>query len=725
MRKIILSLLLIIINTIYAQVQYSGRPIGAQLKVARHQANTLIELPSFSQEEITNTSEIHHKSLKFAHPFSVNITSTNAGIWSTSPNGQEVWQVSFHSKGAASLNVIFSRFRLPEGGKVFIYNKDMSHVIGAFTHLNNKKSGVLPTLPIQGDYITVEYQAPKNPDFEAELSIGTINHDYLGFYNKLGKFGDAASCEKDASCYTDDIYQSSIRSTVKLIIDGNELMTGTLVNNTLKDATPYVLTAAHGYEEHNMDAASTLFVFNYQVPYCFATVEGTREQSVAGGEMLCYSPNINNSGLDFALLKMSIKPPMAYLPAYAGWSLSTDLPSQTHCVHHPQGDVKKISFDDNSVVISSMSTSDHSYLNNGHWRVLTWEEGVTEGGSSGSGIFNNKNQFLGGLSGGAADCNHPRDDFFYRIDLAWEAPTNTDSTLSQWLDSNQTGVRELDAYIPDDIQQTKRTSHINALSEISSVKSEEYGNIAGNNQLGITRFVEKFESHDSTCIIGFYFVPSEGTSMSYANINIWSGNSTPDSLLYSSPLIIKRWSNSFPNSQDGHSGGYYLKENLALNENFVMLPQGICTDKNIFIGFEVNNTQQEAPFGLSLCNTNSNNNAYYYDGYWHLYSQLENYNKATSLWIEPILYSHGSKTSLHYQQKKKVLLWPNPVNDSHELHVNTCLSSSISIYTIEGKRCICPMRSDLNTSTIIDTRTLEQGTYLLKTGKQVEIFIKH
>ena len=726
MKTKLLTLLIFFTYLLNGQIQHQGKPLGTTVKTKRTSlvSQSSIVLPPFVAPALTTDTIPRHKTLTFAHAFEVNLTPDNAGTWSTTSSGQDIWQVNIKSEGAASLNVVFSQFKLPKGGKVFIYNHDMSHIIGAFTHENNKKSGMLPTLPIKGDFITVEYQAPIHSNETLKLCIGSINHDYLGVFEKVGDFGDAASCEKNVSCYENDYFDISQRSVVKLIINGTELMTGTLVNNTRKDGTPYIITAAHGYREHNMNAASTLFVFNYKVPHCFTQIEGSREQSIAGGEMLCYSPNTDDNGLDFALIKLSATPPAAYRPVYAGWSHSADTPSAVHCIHHPLGDVKKISFDDDALSIASLTTDDAKYRSNGHWKVSTWEEGITEGGSSGAGIFNSKNQFLGGLSGGAASCSYPRNDYFYRMDLAWNAATDGDSTLSQYLDSKQTGVDEITYYIPEKVSSIQQLTHINSESEVSAVRGDSFGNIAGNNHLGITRFVEKFEATDSSYIYGFYFVPSDGTSSSVVDINIWSGDDKPSELIFSEALILKRWSNSFPSSLSGSTGGYYIKTDWALAENFVQLPEKIGVKGNFFIGFSVDNSQQDSPFGLTLTNNNSQENAYFYDGNWQPYSTLGGYYKPTSLWIEPIVSVRGSTAISKKAESEKIRIWPNPVVGNQELKVKGKALSTIAIYSIDGKNQVCTMQVENENTTSINTSLLETGTYIIRVNSESFIFIK-
>ena len=44
------------------------------------------------------------------------------GEWTTLPNGDKVWRMSYTSEGALSLNFFFDVFWIPEGAKLYVYN---------------------------------------------------------------------------------------------------------------------------------------------------------------------------------------------------------------------------------------------------------------------------------------------------------------------------------------------------------------------------------------------------------------------------------------------------------------------------------------------------------------------------------------------------------------------------------------------------------------------------
>jgi hypothetical protein len=121
-----------------------------------------------------------------------------------------------------------------------------------------------------------------------------------------------------------------------------------------------------------------------------------------------------------------------------GWSIDTVAPSNGVCIHHQDGDIKKI------------STYKKPLVNDGtHWQVQ-WSEtetnwGVTEGGSSGSPIFNQKRLIAGTLTGGMASCDAQSSyDYYGKMSYHWNKNGNSSATqLKSWLDPNNTGIQQL------------------------------------------------------------------------------------------------------------------------------------------------------------------------------------------------------------------------------------------------------------------------------------------
>ena len=81
---------------------------------------------------------------------------------------------------------------------------------------------------------------------------------------------------------------------------------------------------------------------------------------------------------------------------------------------------------------------------NTHWQVV-WNSGVTEVGSSGSGLWNPANhRLLGTLSGGESDCTTPTGpDCYGKFSVAWGSGAAATNRLRDWLDPLNTGVNSV------------------------------------------------------------------------------------------------------------------------------------------------------------------------------------------------------------------------------------------------------------------------------------------
>lgn len=87
----------------------------------------------------------------------------------------------------------------------------------------------------------------------------------------------------------------------------------------------------------------------------------------------------------------------------AGWDLSPDAPENIYTIHHPTGDVKKISYYQGQTQLSHWLEAPRMF----HWKVPTWTKGSTERGSSGAPLFNSRGLIVGHLHGGSASCYMP------------------------------------------------------------------------------------------------------------------------------------------------------------------------------------------------------------------------------------------------------------------------------------------------------------------------------
>src|SRR5690606_7458064 len=112
----------------------------------------------------------------------------------------------------------------------------------------------------------------------------------------------AGSCNVDFNCEVTGDWSDPGDAVCRIIVNGREICTGVLVNNTGGNKRPYVLSAAHCYDLPEL-AETSVFTFNYESPFC-EPLDGDASNSVSGAEMRAFSDS-----LDFSLVEMSIVPP--------------------------------------------------------------------------------------------------------------------------------------------------------------------------------------------------------------------------------------------------------------------------------------------------------------------------------------------------------------------------------------------------------------------------------
>jgi lysyl endopeptidase len=389
-----------------------------------------------SEQQIINESL---KPLVFAHTFDANISPLAEGDWFQSDDGWWIWQGHIVSEGAHSLNLIFENFQLLDKERLFLFTPDYTAISGAYTANNVAVDGIFPVAPLPGDEVIVQFETPVLNRTTAPFIIGRVNHDFTGVLNFLKirrPLGTVAGeCIPDVNCDVADQWRNVQNSVCRIMIEGRELCTGTLMNNTAENERPLVLTANHCISSKGK-AGSSVFLFNYESPYC-GPIDGDVSNSISGSYL-----KATNDSLDFSLVEISVAPPPSFRPFYAGWTRSAGTSDTVASIHHSQGDVKKISIDYDRPVVSNFTLSS-GYTANGFWRINRWEFGATEEGASGGPLFNSKEQLIGNLVGGSSRCSYPFNDYYSRLSVGWDNKSDTAKQLKYWLDPLNKGITSL------------------------------------------------------------------------------------------------------------------------------------------------------------------------------------------------------------------------------------------------------------------------------------------
>ena len=398
---------------------------------------------------------------RFGYQHRVNYDLNNSGTWYKLSNGDRLWQLNVVCPNALSINFCYDKFWIPEGGKLFVYSKDKKQAIGAFTYKNNKGGREnlrgFATGLLYGSEVILEYYQPKNVSADAIISIEYIVHGYryISFGEKF--FGDAGSCMVNVNCEEGQNWQREKKAVARIVIEGAYFCSGSLVTTTDLNEKPYLLTADHCISFANKDAINdpsldyTFFYWNYEAPGCINVSTQPTIYSTSGATILA-----NNSYSDFALLRLTEDPKNLsnYIPFYLGWDKTGQSGGPGVCIHHPKGDVKKISTVATQPISTSYLSSAESSSAN-HWKV-TWKttlngHGTTEGGSSGSPLLTANHRVIGQLHGGYADCNDSilAPDWYGKFNVSWTGNNNNSiyRRLNCWLDSLNTNVHTMEGLL--------------------------------------------------------------------------------------------------------------------------------------------------------------------------------------------------------------------------------------------------------------------------------------
>ncbi len=431
-------------SSLFAQIGRPGTPASERFEVNKKIKKYI--MPSFNLMQLLQEDEEEEKMgglpPRFGHKMDVKISPKEYGTWEALPDGGRLWRLEITSFGASSINLLFEHFYMPLGAEMYIYNKDKSYQIGAFTMLNNKDDGQFATAPVKGESIILEYYEPAHSIRKGKILISHVVHAYKDFFSTgvVRGYGDSGNCNNDVACAVSAGWEDEITSTCLIIVGGTRNCTGTMVNNTSGTDIPYILSANHcGTNVNN----SWVFVFNYDSPTCNGA-DGSTAQSIAGGTL-----RSSLGASDFALMEMSASPPPDYAVFYSGWDKSGVAASTSVGIHHPSGDVKKISFNTDALYDGDWP-GDANVPGGDHWIVDNWEDGTTEGGSSGSSLYDGDKRLVGQLHGGGAACGNTQYDSYGKFSVSWTGGGSNNNRLSNWLDPNNTNQDQLDGtyYIP-------------------------------------------------------------------------------------------------------------------------------------------------------------------------------------------------------------------------------------------------------------------------------------
>jgi hypothetical protein len=391
-----------------------------------------------------------------------NINPIFSGEWKINNDGSRTWNLRVKATGAEALSFLFSKFELYGQTTFEIRNTDGYIVHKPMTAEDVMSHKMQNAALCFGDDLVLILNEPANTQ-ASDISIDRVIYNYRSTGNpNATKINESDPCEVNINCSpVGDSWQDEKDGVARIyIVEGNSAgwCTGSLINNTAQDCKPYFLTALHcGVNTSANNMNNWRFYFRYESPNCNNpnSAGSLDDHYVTGCIRIADSDDGGgNSGSDFMLVKLgnnnnetsvvNTLKSSSFSGYWNGWKAATSSTQGGAGIHHPAGDIKKISTFNGTTQSTSWGSAGGS-----HWQ-MSWSSnsnghGVTEGGSSGSPLFNNSGLIVGTLTGGSSFCNNPTSpDLYGKMSYHWTSNgTANNERLKPWLDPTNSNVTTL------------------------------------------------------------------------------------------------------------------------------------------------------------------------------------------------------------------------------------------------------------------------------------------
>jgi len=358
-------------------------------------------------------NETMDKALDFAEvqDVKVNLMKSQA----TSHANGTLYTQEFHMKNAESFSFYFDKFSVPNGCGVFVVTDE--HVLGAFTHETQWSNGDLQTRHVDGSTVQVQLFCTPAVEFTPQVHIAKVATAFLQLRNaatcniqaicmESSNFCNERCHPADASCsiqctrfsgqssqpqWAGPDWEAQRRSSVAVMSRfGSRYCSGNFINNANRQQL--VLTA-----NHCSVGSSDLLLHDFFDSQCTSNSNSNGNTANSVGDLTILA---SDSRVDNTLILVGTRIPDSWNVYLAGYDTTTTSPNAVVCLSHPSGSNLKIAHSN-----SDIGTAPYSWGTADHWKVFEWTEATTEGGSSGSALFDrDTKRIIGQLHGGSASC---------------------------------------------------------------------------------------------------------------------------------------------------------------------------------------------------------------------------------------------------------------------------------------------------------------------------------
>ena len=114
---------------------------------------------------------------RFGVEHDVEWNMVNSGTW-TEEDEFRVWRLGVSAEGTTSWSFYLSKFVVPKGGELFVWNGDRTHFLGSFNYLNVKDWEGLALSLMEGSQAVLEYREPIGLPIQGEIEVGQVVQGY-------------------------------------------------------------------------------------------------------------------------------------------------------------------------------------------------------------------------------------------------------------------------------------------------------------------------------------------------------------------------------------------------------------------------------------------------------------------------------------------------------------------------------------------------------------------
>jgi len=312
-------------------------------------------------------------------------------------SGSDTWTYSVRIPGAISMSFHASELTLPADAVLTVTSGNTTTTY----HARDINQGGLWGRPLLGDTLNFTLSGHAASihiqSFQAGYrALGAVVPDSPHYTARLEMVAPA-DCTQNYSCHVTDANQGPARATVAVVVANQYTCTGTLMNNTSHDATPYVLTARH-CQNGTMgggapDAASAVTIYWDAVSACGSTLG-----SIYSGSAITQSGATTVVEQQDAWLIRLHSAPAAPDAWFAGWDATGSVFTGGYSVHHALGNNKQyVGWRGQAVWQSMPRAAVRVNYESTFWGLVNGI-GNTGAGASGGALFDPSNRVVGSAS---------------------------------------------------------------------------------------------------------------------------------------------------------------------------------------------------------------------------------------------------------------------------------------------------------------------------------------